>query len=55
MRVSNKSGVRTWSNSRGEGKLFSMDLVDMSGEMRCTAFRDQCDKFYEMIEIGKVS
>ena len=53
-RVSNKSGVRTWSNSRGEGKLFSMDLVDMSGEIRCTAFRDQCDKFYDMIEVGKV-
>ena len=54
VRVSNKSGVRTWSNSRGEGKLFSMDLVDQSGEIRCTAFREQCDKFYDMVEIGKV-
>ncbi|XP_060826818.1 replication protein A 70 kDa DNA-binding subunit isoform X2 [Bombus pascuorum] len=53
-RVVNKSTIRTWSNSRGEGKLFSMDLVDESGEIRCTAFRDQCDKFYDMIEIGKV-
>ncbi|KZC11216.1 Replication protein A 70 kDa DNA-binding subunit [Dufourea novaeangliae] len=53
-RVVSKSAIRTWSNSRGEGKLFSMDLVDESGEIRCTAFRDQCDKFYEMLEIGKV-
>ncbi|KAL7301699.1 hypothetical protein TKK_0005698 [Trichogramma kaykai] len=53
-RVSFKSPIRTWSNSRGEGKLFSMDLVDESGEIRCTGFRDQCDKFYDMIEIGKV-
>lgn len=53
-RVVNKSAIRTWSNSRGEGKLFSMDLVDETGEIRCTAFRDQCDKFYDMIEIGKV-
>ena len=53
-RVVSKSNVRTWSNSRGEGKLFSMDLVDESGEIRCTAFKDQCDKFYDMIEIGKV-
>ncbi|XP_014215325.1 replication protein A 70 kDa DNA-binding subunit [Copidosoma floridanum] len=53
-RVANKSPIRTWSNSRGEGKLFSMDLLDESGEIRCTAFRDQCDKFYDMIEIGKV-
>ena len=53
-RVVSKSNIRTWSNSRGEGKLFSMDLVDESGEIRCTAFKDQCDKFYDMIEIGKV-
>lgn len=53
-RVISKSNVRTWSNSRGEGKLFSMDLIDESGEIRCTAFRDQCDKFYDMIENGKV-
>ncbi|OXU23008.1 hypothetical protein TSAR_015531 [Trichomalopsis sarcophagae] len=54
VRVTNKSPIRTWSNSRGEGKLFSIDLLDESGEIRCTAFRDQCDKFYDMIEIGKV-
>ncbi|XP_076667304.1 replication protein A 70 isoform X2 [Andrena cerasifolii] len=53
-RVVSKSNVRTWSNSRGEGKLFSMDLVDESGEIRCTAFKDQCDRFYDMIEIGQV-
>lgn len=54
VRVTNKSAIRTWSNSRGEGKLFSMDLLDESGEIRCTAFRDMCDKFYDMIEIGNV-
>ncbi|XP_017888998.1 replication protein A 70 kDa DNA-binding subunit [Ceratina calcarata] len=54
VRVVSKSGIRTWSNSRGEGKLFSMDLVDETGEIRCTAFRDQVDKFYDMIEIGKI-
>ncbi len=29
-RVTNKSNIRTWSNSRGEGKLFSFDIVDES-------------------------
>ncbi|KAF2901892.1 hypothetical protein ILUMI_04293 [Ignelater luminosus] len=53
-RVSNKSGIRKWSNSRGEGQLFSMDLVDESGEIRCTGFRDVVDKFYDMIEVDKV-
>ena len=51
VRVTNKSPIKTWSNSRGEGKLFSMDLIDESGEIRCTAFRDQCEKFYDMIEV----
>ncbi|KAF2878996.1 hypothetical protein ILUMI_27178 [Ignelater luminosus] len=53
-RVANKSGIRKWSNSRGEGQLFSMDLIDESGEIRCTAFRDIVDKFYEMIEVDKI-
>jgi len=53
-RVTNKSDIRRWSNARGEGHLFSMDLVDESGEIRATAFKEQCDKYYEMIEIGKV-
>ena len=53
-RVTSKSDIRRWSNARGEGHLFSMDLIDESGEIRATAFKAECDKFYEMIEIGKV-
>lgn len=53
-RVVYKAPVRTWNNSRGEGKLFSMDLVDESGEIRATAFNSECDKFYDMIEVNKV-
>ena len=30
-RVTHKSDIRSWSNARGEGTLFSMDLVDESG------------------------
>lgn len=29
-RVTQKGQIRTWSNSRGEGKLFSMEMVDES-------------------------
>ncbi|XP_075977979.1 replication protein A 70 [Anticarsia gemmatalis] len=53
-RVMNKSAIRTWNNARGEGKLFSMDLCDESGEIRATAFKNECDKFYDMIQIDKV-
>ena len=53
-KVTNKGEIRTWSNSRGDGKLFSMDLMDDSGEIRATAFNAECDKFYNMIETNKV-
>lgn len=50
-RVMSKSDIRTWNNARGEGKLFSMDLCDDSGEIRATAFKNECDKFYDMIQV----
>lgn len=53
-RVTNKGQIRTWSNSRGEGKLFSIEMVDESGEIRATAFNEQADKFFSIIEINKV-
>ena len=53
-RVTQKSGIRTWSNSRGEGKLFSVNLLDESGEIRATGFNDAVDKYYEMLELNKI-
>lgn len=53
-RVTQKSGIRTWSNSRGEGKLFSVTLTDDSAEIRATGFNDAVDKFYELLEVNKV-
>lgn len=51
-RVTAKAPIRHWSNAKGEGKLFSMDLMDESGQIRVTAFRDLVDKFYDMIEVN---
>uniref|UniRef100_A0A5F7ZUD2 Replication protein A subunit n=1 Tax=Macaca mulatta TaxID=9544 RepID=A0A5F7ZUD2_MACMU len=51
--VTNKSQICTWSNSRGEGKRFSLELVDESGEIRATAFNEQVDKFFPLIEVNK--
>lgn len=53
-RITNKSGIRTWSNSRGDGKLFSMEMVDESGEIRVTGFNQEVDKFFSLVEVGKV-
>ncbi|XP_035864904.1 replication protein A 70 kDa DNA-binding subunit-like isoform X4 [Sander lucioperca] len=53
-RVTNKSSIRTWSNSKGEGKLFSFEIVDESGEIKITAFNNEVDKFFSLVEQGKV-
>lgn len=53
-RVSAKSEIRTWSNARGDGKVFSLDLIDESGEIRCTGFNDQVDAFYDLFQIENI-
>ncbi|XP_070839802.1 replication protein A 70 kDa DNA-binding subunit-like isoform X2 [Chaetodon trifascialis] len=53
-RVTNKSSIRNWSNSKGEGKLFSFEIVDESGEIKITAFNNEVDKFFSLVEQGKV-
>lgn len=54
-RITAKSDIRKWSNAKGEGTLFSIDLIDNSGvEIRATFFKDACTKFYPMLEQGQV-
>ncbi|OLL22101.1 Replication factor A protein 1 [Neolecta irregularis DAH-3] len=53
-RVTFKSEIKHWHNQRGEGKLFSVHLLDESGEIKATGFNDQCDSFYEVLQEGQV-
>mmetsp|Transcript_17342 Transcript_17342/g.26844 ORF Transcript_17342/g.26844 Transcript_17342/m.26844 type:complete len:643 (+) Transcript_17342:71-1999(+) len=54
-RVTSKSDIRTWSNARGEGSLFSIELLDSSGmDVRATMFKEAVDKFYNFLEMDKV-
>ncbi|KIM49387.1 hypothetical protein M413DRAFT_438571 [Hebeloma cylindrosporum] len=53
-RVTQKSEIKTWSNPRGEGKLFNVTLMDDSGEIRATGFNLVCDELYPRLEEGKV-
>lgn len=44
-RVTSKGDKRTWSNAKGEGSLFSIDLLDaQGGQIRATMFKDAVDK-----------
>ena len=53
-RCTTKSDIKTWHNRNGEGKLFSANFLDDSGEIRATGFNDQCDQLYETIQEGSV-
>lgn len=53
-RVTNKSDIKHWHNQKGEGKLFSCIFMDESGEIRATAFNDQVDMLYDVLQEGQV-
>ena len=50
-----KPQVRNYSNSRGSGKLMSVEFIDKSGEIYATTFNKAVDKFGPIIEANKVS
>ena len=52
-RCTQKSDIKTWTNAKGEGKLFSATMIDGTGEIRVTAFNDQVDQFYEVLQPGQ--
>lgn len=55
VRVTRKDTVREWTNDRGSGKLFSIDLLDNhGGQIRCTFFNELVDKYFDLIQEGKV-
>ncbi|KAI8339707.1 hypothetical protein BC941DRAFT_372880 [Chlamydoabsidia padenii] len=53
-RVTQKSDIKTWANQRSEGKLFSVNLLDQTGEIKATAFKEQVDRLYPLLEEGRV-
>jgi len=54
-RVTQKAPIKRYSNARGEGKFFSFDLLDSEGgEIRVVGWNEQCDRFFDQVENGKV-
>ncbi|KAJ5097566.1 Replication factor A protein 1 [Penicillium angulare] len=53
-RCTSKSPIKTWHNKNGEGKLFSVNLLDDSGEIRATGFTEQCEMLYDVFQEGSV-
>ena len=54
-RVTMKSDVKHFQNARGEGKLFSFDLLDEhGGDIRCAGFGDAVDRWYDVVQPGSI-
>jgi replication factor A1 len=54
-RVTAKNDVHCFHNARGDGKVFSFDLLDAdNGEIRTTCFNNVVDQFYDKIDVGMV-
>lgn len=54
-RVTAKQELKHYTNARGEGKVFSFDLLDAEGgEIRVTCFNAVADQFYNEIEAGNI-
>ncbi|KAK4779372.1 hypothetical protein SAY86_006900 [Trapa natans] len=55
VRVTNKGGMRTYKNARGEGCVFNVELTDEEGtQIQATMFNEAAKKFYDKFEMGKV-
>lgn len=54
-RATAKEDIRHYNNAKGDGKVFSFDLLVSDGvEIRVTCINAVVDRFYDVIEVGKV-
>ena len=50
-----KGDLRRYNNARGDDKVYSFHLLDSGGgEMIVTCFNAVVDRFYDVVEAGKV-
>lgn len=53
-RVVLKSDIRSFTTSKGNGKIFSLEIADETAQIKVVAFTDAVDVFYPIFEVGKV-
>ena len=54
-RVTQRSDIRRYNNAKGEGKFFTVDLLDaQGGEIRAISFNEVADKFDPILQMGAV-
>jgi replication factor A1 len=53
--VTKKSEKRTWTNNKGSGTLFSVELLDRDGtQIVATFFKDAAEKFFDVVQLNQV-
>lgn len=53
-RISYKTSIINYSNSRNQGKYFCFHLLDDSGEIKAVAFNQLVEKFYNQLKLFKI-
>ncbi|PFH37233.1 replication factor-a protein 1 (rpa1) subfamily protein [Besnoitia besnoiti] len=53
-RVDIKGDIRKFNGARGPGQLFNVELKDKDGEIRATFFNTAVDKWFNVLQEGKV-
>lgn len=53
-RCTYKSDIRTFMNSRGEGKVISFEVTDESGSIRVTGFTQHAQQIDETVHLNKI-
>lgn len=54
VKILRKRPIFNWSNKNGSGKLFNMDVIDQSAQIRVIGFNDVVDKFYEKFDCESI-
>jgi replication factor A1 len=49
-----KPEIKNFNNEKGGGKLFSVDLLDESGEIRAVAFNEAVDTLYPLFQVDQI-
>lgn len=53
-RVVSKTEMKTFNSQKGEGKVFSFEIADKTGQIKCVAFSEIANMFYPIVENNKV-
>jgi replication factor A1 len=53
-KVTKKSTRKEFPSGKGKGSVFDIVIADDSDEIKCSFFNTSCDKYFDLMEVGKV-